>query len=515
MIRRSAIVLVVAALIAAFSPAPASASILSAGCGLVGDVSGIAGKACNTVTKVVGGGGASSAAKAIGIAAVVVWVAESAKSALKDTAKIISETTTPQLRSTWFSSTYWRMAGIAALLTLPFLFAAAVQAIMQSDLSMLGRAAFGYLPVAMLAVGIAAPLTMLLLSASDEMSTIISSAAGNTGGRLLTGGALGAIHGTGFLSFIVALLAVGSALVVWLELVIREAAVYVIVLMLPLAFAAIVWPARRVWAIRSIELLIALILSKFAIVAVLTLGGGALAQVGNSGLAGGLAGVSLLMLGAFAPWALVKLLPMTEVASSAVGSLRGELPRRRQTPQHPDDGPAPAGPVDTRGEQAEAIVSDMRHQAQDAAPATTDANGASDRVSGAVGAAVRGAAVDPGVNADDPGGSAPGGTRDPSPGGAGGAVLDGGAGNGPREDGNGGGAGSPAGRLPNLDEMWHADNWEWDPLSLGFDENGKFGQPVFSPDNGGGDQLPEPSDPETADDHNPLPERQPPTDEPK
>ena len=42
--------------------------------------------------------------------------------------------TRPQLRSTWFSATYWRVAAIAALLTLPFLFAAAVQALLRSDL---------------------------------------------------------------------------------------------------------------------------------------------------------------------------------------------------------------------------------------------------------------------------------------------------------------------------------------------------------------------------------------------
>ena len=58
-------------------------------------------------------------------------------------------------------------------------------------------------------------------------------------------------------------------MVLWLELLMREAAVYVIVLMLPLVFAALVWPARRVWAVRAVELLVALILSKFAIVAVL------------------------------------------------------------------------------------------------------------------------------------------------------------------------------------------------------------------------------------------------------
>ena len=86
------------------------------------------------------------------------------------------------------------------------------------------------------------------------------------------------------------LLAAFGALVLWLELLMREAAVYVVVLMLPLAFAAMVWPARRVWAIRAVELLVALILSKFAIVAVLTLGGAALGQSPFGGISSMLAG---------------------------------------------------------------------------------------------------------------------------------------------------------------------------------------------------------------------------------
>ena len=62
------------------------------------------------------------------------------------------------------------MTAISALLTLPFLCAAAIQALMRSDLAMLARAAFGYLPLAALAIAIAAPLTTLLLAGSDEMS---------------------------------------------------------------------------------------------------------------------------------------------------------------------------------------------------------------------------------------------------------------------------------------------------------------------------------------------------------
>ena len=98
---------------------------------------------------------------------------------------MISSTTRPQLQSTWFSSFYWRMAAISALLTLPFLFAAAIQALLRSDLALLARSAFGYLPLGMLAVSIAAPVTMLLLAGSDELSSIVSGASGGAGATFL------------------------------------------------------------------------------------------------------------------------------------------------------------------------------------------------------------------------------------------------------------------------------------------------------------------------------------------
>ena len=179
------------------------------------------------------------------------------------------------------------MAAIAAVLTLPFLFAAAVQAVIRSDLALLARATFGFLPLAMLGIAIAAPLTMLLLAASDQMSGFISSAAGNASAHFLAeaGAVIGACAAAGspFLALLVGLFMIGAAFALWIELLMREAAVYVIVLMLPLAFAAMVWPARRIWAVRAVELLVALILSKFAIVAVLSLGGAAISSERTAG----------------------------------------------------------------------------------------------------------------------------------------------------------------------------------------------------------------------------------------
>jgi hypothetical protein len=304
------------------STARHAGTVLKAGQKLLG---GHVGKALETVT---GGGRAAThvVTTTAALAAMGAWVMGGARVLLRETASVVSSTTRPELQSTWFSATYWRMAGISALLTLPFLFAAAIQALLRSDLALLVRSALGYLPLGFLAVSIAAPLTQLLLAASDEMSSLVSSASGFTtaGFSHFTGGALLAsgLGATAFPLFFVGLLTVAAALTLWIELLIRSAAVYVIVLMLPLFFAALVWPARRVWAVRAVELLIALIVSKFAIVAVLALGAAALGHIVQPSATQMLAGTTLVVLAAFTPWAVLRLLPLHELASGLEG-LRG------------------------------------------------------------------------------------------------------------------------------------------------------------------------------------------------
>jgi hypothetical protein len=341
----------------AFAPAPAAAlSLDNPACGPAGVLNGPASAGCEgigaggpllkagkqIVTGNVGGavntavGGAaqavaSTATTALGLAAIGTWVVGGAQGVLNDAAGALGQTTAPQLRTTWFSSEYWRMAAIAAMMTLPFLFAAAVQALIRSDAGLLARATLGYLPLGMLAVAIAAPVTMLLLAASDQLCGLISSAAGNASAHFLAKaaaviGGLTAVASSPFLAFLVGLFMIGAAFALWIELLMREAAVYVIVLMLPLAFAAMVWPARRIWAIRAVELLVALILSKFAIVAVLSLGGAAIsASAAHSSIAGIMAGAVLITLAAFSPWAMLRLVPLAELASGAAGALRAEL----------------------------------------------------------------------------------------------------------------------------------------------------------------------------------------------
>lgn len=530
---------------AALRPAAAHASLV---CSAINDADGLAGKACQLLgstkklasagKKLVsghvgsavksltsGGGAASSASTALGLAAIVTWVVTGAKYALSETVRLLGETTTPQLRTSWFSGTYWRIAGIAAVLTLPFLFAAATQALLRSDLALLARAALGYLPLAMLAVGIAAPLTMLLLAATDQLCAAVSAAGG--GGvqpdlsRLFAGAILAKAP---FLVFLVGALTTAAAVVLWLELAIREAAVYVIVLMLPLAFAALVWPSRRVWAVRAIELLVALILAKFAIVAVLVLGGSALDRLGHFGLSNlmaALGGTVLVLLAVFSPWAVVRLLPMSELAGATVGSLRGGLREELRSSMQTQ-----AAGREKIAELAETITSHMRRQADDAElagdrnaderngdgraarePSTAEGLGgaASPDAEQRLGTIVAGAE---GGQAGDPTAAQSNGSTEAKTG-ATGPVA--GAGSASAADGPSGDAEQRAERAPGLGPMFQAEDLSWRPLKLGLD--GDWVTPLWSPesemDGAQGDQHEQASRP-TGEDHDPLPPRQEP-----
>jgi hypothetical protein len=324
----------------------------------------------DTVGKVVGkvAGSAASAVANSGLDAIAGWVLDGTKSALEEVAHLISATTSPDLTGSWFSSTYWRVAGLAALLTVPFVFAAMIQAILRSDLALIGKVVFTYLPVSLLSVSLAAPVVMLLLSATDEMCSIVASASVEGGASFLdragvVAGGLSTLDGSPFFAVMVGLFAVAAALMLALELMIRAAAVYVVVLMLPLAFAAFVWPARRIWAIRLVELLISLILSKFVIVAVLSLAGSALSS-SDLGVSRLLTATALLLLSTFAPWALLRILPFTELAAGAAGALRHELPQAGKSAMSAT-GAVSAG-VEGAGEIAMALPTRLRRHADQA-----------------------------------------------------------------------------------------------------------------------------------------------------
>jgi type IV secretion system protein TrbL len=348
-VRRRAVVLLTAVALSATAgaelatPPPANAGIVGLGCKLLGSIGeGWMGSACNAVLgvggKVLSGGKKAAGVlgklagnpllqRGVGIGAIVAWVLGGAKWTVDHMAAVISHTTAPKLTAGWFTGVYLRVEAVAVFFTLLFLCAAAAEALLRSDASVLARAAFVQLPVAALLTAVATPLAMLLLAGTDQVSAGFAGIAGSGTTHFLTGTSAwvtaGLTAADPFFAVIAGGVVVAAGGALWVEMLVREISVYVIAAMLPLAFAAMVWPARRVWAVRTVEVLIALILSKVAVVVVLAIGGAALGHAGAGGLSKLLAGLALVILGAFSPWLLLRLIPMAELASAAVAHIRG------------------------------------------------------------------------------------------------------------------------------------------------------------------------------------------------
>lgn len=350
--RRSACAVVVVVLAVAIlapggvvHPARAQAGLGGGACTVLGTIGeGWWGKACKVAVgvggKVLGGGKKAAGVisklagnrllqRGVGIAAIVAWVLGGATWTIDHMGQVISHTTSPVLTAGWFTGVYLRLQALALFFTLLFICAAACEAVLRSETAVLARAVFGYLPLAALVTAVAIPITMLLLAGTDELSAGLERLAGSGATHFLTGSgawvAAGLTAADPFFAMIAGGLVVAAGGALWVEMLIREVAVYLVVAMLPVIFASMVWPARRVWAIRTVEVLISLILAKVAIVCVLALGGAALAHASAGSLSRLLGGLALVILGAFSPWLLLRLIPIAEVASAAVGHIRGHV----------------------------------------------------------------------------------------------------------------------------------------------------------------------------------------------
>jgi hypothetical protein len=254
---------------------------------------------------------------------------------------LVTTTTSPNVvNAGWFTSQYRVMLALAVIIALPILLVSVAQSIVRADGMQAIRSAFVYLPIAAILSAVGPAMVQILINVSDWMSAALSNNASADAQRFLAdaGGSLAAL-GAGTLNpaapvfgvLLGALIVVLGALSIWLELLLRAAAIYISVLFLPLALAAMIWPAGWRWCRRLIEFLIAIIFAKVFIVAIVNLAAAGLARGGlGDKFEGVLAGGALLLMAAFTPIALLKLIPLAEAAVVTAGHQRAALRQATQ-----------------------------------------------------------------------------------------------------------------------------------------------------------------------------------------
>lgn len=270
---------------------------------------------------------------------VTAWMVQAAQTISGWVVKEAGAITHPDLDASWYLNLFSGLAALGgALAGLVGLIALASAAI-RRDPEALGEVIYG---VARAGIGtsIVIALTIIGLGAADAIANDFARQMPSDFYKTLAdqwnGSGFGGF-GAAALAFLVAFVATIAGLLVWLELIVREAAIYIAVLFFPIGLAASIWPALRSWVRRLSMLLLMFVMLRPVVVIVLALAG----SVTASGLSFGngsiphsvgtiLAGVVVFALAAFTPWSLMFLLG-TEIGvmhsrsggSSGAGGGRG------------------------------------------------------------------------------------------------------------------------------------------------------------------------------------------------
>jgi hypothetical protein len=303
------------------------------------------------------------------IAGLVAWVLDGVSWVVGAVFGFIDTSTSPTVTAAWFvgdgtrDGPYRVMLGIAAALLLLFVFAGLIQGVLAGDTAGMARRMLLDLPMAVAGMVSTVAITQLLIDLTDALSDAILTSFGTDIRAFMDGiGTVGQLTGgvaTALVVFLLGLFTLLAGLVIFVELVIRSALIYLVVGLCPLAFAALLWPATRGVLRKTLELLCALIISKVVVSLALAIGAAALGGAGSAPTpapeisppaatadapaeegsdaatvtaAAGvlLAGLATFAVACFSPFVVLRLFPIVEAAVVAQGLRSGPL-RSAQT----------------------------------------------------------------------------------------------------------------------------------------------------------------------------------------
>lgn len=303
------------------------------------------------------------------IGGLVAWVLDGVSWVVGAVFGFVDSSTSPTVTAAWFvgdgtrDGPYGVMLSVAAGLLLLFVFAGLIQGVLAGDVAGMGRRIVLDLPLAIGGMVSTVAITQLLIDLTDALSDGILSGFGTDIRSFMDGVAtVGTLTGgvaTALVVFLLGLFTLLAGLVIFIELVIRSALIYLVVGLCPLAFAAVLWPATRGVLRKTLELLCALIVSKVVISLALAIGAAALGGAGSAPTpapelapptadasapidgesdaatvtaAAGvlLAGLATFAVACFSPFVIMRLFPVVEGAVVAQG-LRGGPMRAAQS----------------------------------------------------------------------------------------------------------------------------------------------------------------------------------------
>ncbi|HXA27661.1 MAG TPA: hypothetical protein VN193_02845 [Candidatus Angelobacter sp.] len=260
------------------------------------------------------------------------WLADGAASVLGDVVQAADRTLTADLGPRSFlAGRLQPMLGLVGGIALLFLLVTVGHALVRGDPALIVSALLVRLPVAFGATTVLLFLTGTAVAAVDQATTwVLGGSLQQSSAQFIKdlGDAYTSDHSGSSLG-VVALCALGTILVgilLYIELAVRTAVIYLAVLFMPLALAASVWQGAGRMARRLADVLVTAILAKFVILVSLSLAAGLLADAVASDRPGGfgrlVVGLIVVFLAAGAPMVLLGLVSHAEHAVAAIADTR-------------------------------------------------------------------------------------------------------------------------------------------------------------------------------------------------
>jgi type IV secretion system protein TrbL len=318
-----------------------------------------------------------------GLSAITKSIASGAEMLLGEIVRIVDESTGVPLADPTYQHVYFGFLGLAATLIGVVLCIALMMASLRRDSATLGRAVVG-IGVASLGGALYIVFAQLLVAIDNWLSHGVVRVTGydltDSISQIAVGfhqiaGAPGEMAANMLLILLMLIMLI-SGLVLWFVLVLRKIAILVVVAFAPLLIAGYLWAPTRAWVRRTTEVLVALVFTKTAILALFGIGLALLSR-GTAQSLSDFVGTTVLMCGAcFAPLVMLRLVHFaadSQLSGEAIGSLRGGIqPVSRRLPGR--NGPSSMGRHDMARQQAQAPRPEGSEPAKagpiDAAPKT-------------------------------------------------------------------------------------------------------------------------------------------------
>lgn len=246
------------------------------------------------------------------------WLAESMANAagwmFEAVWQVFDSTTMVDVTSGQFTKVYSILFGVAVFVMLGFFMLQVIGGMIRREPAALSRAVFG-LAKSVIGSFVALALIGTALEVTDRLCVGIVHATGTTMGQMgdrvsMLAKGIGALQiaapgASAVITILVAGLALGAAVIVWVSLLIRKALLLIAIVFAPIALAGASWDHTRSWVGRWATFVIALILSKVVLVVFFLL---ATAQVSApidadlKSVSEPISGVVLMLMAGFAPY---------------------------------------------------------------------------------------------------------------------------------------------------------------------------------------------------------------------